>query len=102
VTGKALAYAKRLHRNGQAQADVEVGDQGEPAPMVPHQLWDAAVEVKSHKRSTPKNRAAAWEQAVKSGEKSGKRPLLIETYVTGGRREYWLIQKLSREGATQE
>jgi len=56
-----------------------------------------AIEVKSHKGSTPLLRQRAWIQAERAATMTGKAPLLIETYVDNGKRSFWAIQKIERD-----
>lgn len=51
-------------------------------------------ECKSHQRPSPKRRLEAWAQAEHAAEVTGKDPALVETYIDGGKRTFWLIVKM--------
>jgi hypothetical protein len=65
-----------------------------PVPQVGHPLYNAVVEVKSHRRASTAERLKAWKQATAAAEETGKHPLVVETFIDGGKRTFWLVQKL--------
>jgi hypothetical protein len=88
-------FAWRLWAAARAQADVETKGIGDlPVPSVGHWAFGSVVEVKSSKTTTPARRRKAWEQATGAAKETGKRPLIVETYVDGGKRTFWLVQRI--------
>lgn len=52
-----------------------------------------AIEVKSSVSSTPKRLQKAWAQACQGAERHHKVPLVILSYVDGGKRVFWEVQQ---------
>ncbi len=52
------------------------------------------IEVKGRQTSTPKLIAGAWDQATEAAENTGKDPLVVLTYIDGGKRSVWEVKRV--------
>lgn len=72
-----------------------IGDTG--AHWADVQTVTACIEVKSRQAPTPALIRGAWDQAETAARATGKQPLVVLSYVDGGRRTYWEVRKLRTE-----
>lgn len=92
--GKAVERAVAKLYGGQRMPDTG-------AHWADVQTITACIEVKSSQKTTPALIRGAWDQAETAARATGKEPLVVLSYVDGGRRTYWEVRKLrTEEGAS--
>ncbi len=52
------------------------------------------IEVKSRQAATPQLIRTAWAQAIEAAANTGKDPLVVLTYIDGGKRSVWEVKKV--------
>lgn len=58
------------------------------------QTETAVLEVKSRQTATPALIREAWDQACTAARATGKVPIVVLSFVDGGRRTYWQVTKV--------
>ena len=66
------------------------------------QTATAVIEVKSRQAPTPPLIREAWDQAETAARATGKVPLVVLSYVDGGRRVFWELRRVEAIEATSE
>lgn len=62
----------------------------------------AVIEVKSRQAPTPPLIREAWAQACVAALATGKVPIVVLSYVDGGRRTFWQVTKLETSGEIRD
>ena len=80
----AMYGGRRMPDTGEHWADVQTDT--------------AVIEVKSRQSPTPALIREAWGQAATASEATGKVPLVVLSYLDGGKRVYWEVRKIGEAG----